>query len=49
MKKDSVLFILKVIIIIGLFIWGINLGVNAVENGQKKVDLYQKYLYSNNR
>ena len=47
-KTIKAISIVLTIIIMGLVVaWFINLGVNAVVDGQKKVDLYQQYIYNN--
>lgn len=38
--------IIATILIILVIVWFINLGLNAVVDGQKKVDVYQKYIYN---
>ena len=38
--------IIGVLIIILVVIWFVNLGVNAVVDGQKKVDIYKTYIYN---
>ena len=48
MKSKTELFISTLVIAV-VFILIIILGVNVVNSGQKNVDLYQKYLYSNDR